>query len=514
MTDSRDRITSQNRAVCLQRLMMCLGALSLGCSGVSAQCITNSNLITAQSTIESAAAFDGDIVVGGMFSSLRGVAVDNIGSYSSGQVTPLGSGLDARCNVLEVNTVGDTLFAAGWFNLAGGQVAHHIAAWSGTAWSSLGTGANNGVSSGTIHALKSIGADLFVGGNFAAAGTATSVGGVARWDGAAWNRLGTAGTDGVVYALAEFEGAVIVAGNFGHAGGVVATNIARFEETVWSPLGSLPPVQSLAVCNGELFAACDNVDSIWRWSGTMWVDDRYASQPQRVERLYCDGQRLFAATVFNELWTRLENGIWVPVMDFGPVDLDQNIGHMGGFATQNDRLFVASWRDDTFDEFGPFGRLDRVRILGGGAPTIGQQPIDTHADLYGPLSLTVAPGSGTGSVGYQWYKDGAPLLGETASTLDRAHTTLDDAGDYFVELLNPCGVTPSAIATVTLRVPCLGDVDENLRVDLTDLARLLSSYGLCAGTPGFDAAADLNFTSCVDLVDLSTLLTVFGSDCP
>ncbi|MFN0137517.1 MAG: dockerin type I domain-containing protein [Phycisphaerae bacterium] len=55
-----------------------------------------------------------------------------------------------------------------------------------------------------------------------------------------------------------------------------------------------------------------------------------------------------------------------------------------------------------------------------------------------------------------------------------------------------------------------GDVDGDGDVDLTDLAILLSSFGLCSGAGGFDARADFHGDNCVNLTDLATLLTNFG----
>lgn len=57
----------------------------------------------------------------------------------------------------------------------------------------------------------------------------------------------------------------------------------------------------------------------------------------------------------------------------------------------------------------------------------------------------------------------------------------------------------------------LGDADGDGDVDLSDLALLLSTFGLCGGDPGFLAAADFDASGCVELSDLATLLAGFGS---
>ena len=46
---------------------------------------------------------------------------------------------------------------------------------------------------------------------------------------------------------------------------------------------------------------------------------------------------------------------------------------------------------------------------------------------------------------------------------------------------------------------------------LSDLAALLASFGLSAGDPGFEPAADFNRDNMVDLSDLAALLAVYGT---
>ena len=79
-----------------------------------------------------------------------------------------------------------------------------------------------------------------------------------------------------------------------------------------------------------------------------------------------------------------------------------------------------------------------------------------------PASLTNCPGTtatfnvgatGTG-LGYQWYKGGTVLTGETGSTLTLASVSASDAGVYSVVVSGTCGnaVTNSASLTVNENV--------------------------------------------------------------
>jgi hypothetical protein len=69
--------------------------------------------------------------------------------------------------------------------------------------------------------------------------------------------------------------------------------------------------------------------------------------------------------------------------------------------------------------------------------------------------------------------------------------------DYTIEI-SPAVQTP-------------GDVDGDFDIDLSDLARLLATFGRCTADPGFDPPADFDADGCITLADLSTLLSNFGA---
>lgn len=58
---------------------------------------------------------------------------------------------------------------------------------------------------------------------------------------------------------------------------------------------------------------------------------------------------------------------------------------------------------------------------------------------------------------------------------------------------------------------CFGDIDGDRDVDLGDLARLLSSYGMTSGAVYGDG--DLDADGDVDLSDLAGLLSAYGTIC-
>lgn len=82
-----------------------------------------------------------------------------------------------------------------------------------------------------------------------------------------------------VLALTVYEGALIAAGNFDSAGGVPASNIARWDGSSWQALGGGldGPVRALFIYNGDLiaggeFANADGAlaEGVARWDGSEW----------------------------------------------------------------------------------------------------------------------------------------------------------------------------------------------------------------------------------------------------
>lgn len=71
-------------------------------------------------------------------------------------------------------------------------------------------------------------------------------------------------------------------------------------------------------------------------------------------------------------------------------------------------------------------------------PVIVTQPVSVAVEAGGTVQLEVVA-SGEGFLSYQWYKNGDPLDGEVAATLELTGVSLDDEGEYFVEIADDAG---------------------------------------------------------------------------
>lgn len=83
------------------------------------------------------------------------------------------------------------------------------------------------------------------------------------------------------------------------------------------------------------------------------------------------------------------------------------------------------------------------------APLITQQPASLTRNAGSPATFSVAA-TGTGTLAYQWSKNGALLSGATSSSFTIAAASAVDAGIYFVRVSNAGGFTDSATATLTV----------------------------------------------------------------
>lgn len=229
----------------------------------------------------------GAMYVGGTFTNVGGnTFADYIAKWTGSAWENIRTGFSGAVYSLAFDGNGD-LYASGTFTLAGDGVGsfEHIARWDGFDWLPEGGGTNAG-----IYALLIDPNDhRFVGGTFADAGGDSNADGIAKWDGCTWARLDATaldecapmdGVNGYVYASAlDSSENLYVGGDFDLAGYCVSdcNNIARWNGTAWNALGTglnnyvlaLAADTSGNVYAGGLFTDAGgnaNADHIAKWN--------------------------------------------------------------------------------------------------------------------------------------------------------------------------------------------------------------------------------------------------------
>jgi hypothetical protein len=210
-----------------------------------------------------------NLYVGGSFQNGAGIAAAdyllvcdlNTGAASATVATDGAS--SGSVYALTADASGN-LYAGGTFiNMSNIPAADYFASYDGASWHALGTGASpgGGAVTGIVRGLGADVNDVFLGTD------ATDVAGlpladhVARWDGSAWNAMGSnaAGTNGwfpastSINTIASDGSQVVAGGQFQDADGdPAADSIAAFDGTAWH---SLPATGSTdAPLSGNILA--------------------------------------------------------------------------------------------------------------------------------------------------------------------------------------------------------------------------------------------------------------------
>jgi hypothetical protein len=132
--------------------------------------------------------------------------------------------------------------------------------------------------------VVAIGSDgLYAGGSFTTAG-GTNANRIARWNGTIWVPLGsgtTNGLDGSVSAIAVSGSTIYVAGSFTTAGGLPASMVAKWNGTTWTNLGTGiqgSSVNALAVIGSRLYVGGQfsiagglSTTNVACWDGNSWT---------------------------------------------------------------------------------------------------------------------------------------------------------------------------------------------------------------------------------------------------
>ncbi len=222
----------------------------------------------------------------GFFSTICGKNTGYIAQWTGSQWAPAAMGGIDEGHALAV--IDDALFIATY---EFGADSNYVLRWNGANLTAIGTvyrtNPNPNLSqTPSIYDIVEFQGAVVVCGEFNWVAGRT-VSGIARWNGVAWDSLG-GGLSGslnsnfpVIYPhqMTVFEGNLIVCGNFLKAGGQTVNGIARWNGQNWQALGEgfNDVVYGVGVFNGTLYAggaftASGNTDLglIARWNGTSW----------------------------------------------------------------------------------------------------------------------------------------------------------------------------------------------------------------------------------------------------
>jgi len=191
-----------------------------------------------------------DLYIGGYFDKINGSPVSaNIVKYDT--LTATFSDLTTGANqmVRAISSIGADIFVGGDFLTAGGVSSPHTAIWNGTAWQAASLGGYS------CYAFAPDGANMYAATGSIISGSHSGF--VFLWNGASWKNLGTlSGTGESAYALAvDDAGMLYVSGWFTSAGGIDALNIAIYDGASFRPIGDgvNGQVYAVAASNGAVY---------------------------------------------------------------------------------------------------------------------------------------------------------------------------------------------------------------------------------------------------------------------
>ncbi|MBI5022441.1 MAG: choice-of-anchor D domain-containing protein [Ignavibacteriales bacterium] len=226
-----------------------------------------------------------DVYVGGPFTSAGGVSANNIAKWNGSSWSALGTGISGgwygttTINIIAVS--GSNMYVGGVFGTCGGVATKNIARWDGSNWFALGSDTIRAAYGGYsfVKAIALSGTDVYVGGQFDSIGTLITTN-IAKWDGSTWSALGT-GANSSITAIAVNGTDVYAGGNFNNVGGVSANQLARWDGANWYAMGtglnSYGNIYALVASGSDIFIGGDFskvggelTKCVAKWNGSHW----------------------------------------------------------------------------------------------------------------------------------------------------------------------------------------------------------------------------------------------------
>ncbi len=321
-----------------------------------------------------------NLYVGGQFKTAGGVQANGIAKWDGQKWTSLGEGLENGVygDVPQVEAIAyldGKLFIGGQFSKAGSKQVNGVAYWDGTQWNALGADSTNGVrrtfilnndtiiGRGAVWALFAHQNKIYIGGHFQYAGDSLA-NGIAAWDPATgiWEPFdggfrGFTDTDPVyAYCFAVKGNDLYAGGIFSSAGGVPAKNIAKWNGSSWSAIGTAESsINDLRFDkDGNLLAVGyfntnqnNGTTRIGKWDGSKWSP---VAGPKGlgtyISQLQVYGDVIYAWGNFDTLGytlsslARLEGGNWHLIGGLGRAANEFLPGNVFGVEFVNNKLYV------------------------------------------------------------------------------------------------------------------------------------------------------------------------------
>ncbi len=345
------------------------------------------------------------LYAGGRFITAGGVTTNRVASWDGSEWSalsgPSDTGMDGDVNALAVydDGTGDALYAGGDFVTGGGVTVTNVARWDGGGWSALsgpsGTGTSRQVRSLTVFD-DGTGDALFAAGWFEDAG-GVQVNYITRWDGGSWTALsgpaGT-GTEDVIGALGVYNNGgdpvLFAGGGFATAGGIASKGVAAWCCDTAAPTD--PVSISSTSHTAGVWSTANAIDVAWSGSAdsgcsgltgySVFFDTSPATVPDAVvDVLHTSDPHSTTSSQRadgTDHWTHLRSCDWLGTCSAGV--------HLGPFMI------------DATPPSGPSGLTSTSHTPGG-------QSCDRSVDLV----WTAAQDTLSGLDGYAWAATGTPV---------------------------------------------------------------------------------------------------------
>lgn len=184
------------------------------------------------------------IYIGGDFANWDNIAnADNIVRYNkqTGAYSAMGVGLNGIVHAIVIAPNGDVYIGGQFTNAGGVAAADYLTRWDGSAYNAVGTPVSGAASITSVQGLAISPANgyLYIGGTFSNWANIANADNIVYWNGSSYNALSTGANDTVIALAFNLDGSLLyVGGVFLNIGGVAANRIASWNGSAFSALST------------------------------------------------------------------------------------------------------------------------------------------------------------------------------------------------------------------------------------------------------------------------------------